>query len=193
MTWRSPWQSPEWLRATAVARGDLLNRSGSDHKLIERLVETNNRRVATWLADNPSTNRRVMMILPRCVRRNCCRPGPGGDLAQSLHCSSCQLGELARAADRRQVHAFVAFRSHLAYDAARRERPDLIIATACEDRLFKALSSVPDIPALLSPLTRMERMCVGADFNAAWFVDMLNLVSPEVAACESRSRASTGT
>jgi len=193
MSWSSPWQNPEWLRATAMARGDLLNRTGADHGLIEQLVETNNRRVAAWLGDRPTSNLRVMMILPRCVRRNCCRPGPGGDLAQSLGCRNCQLGELARAAESRNIRAFVAYRSHLAYAAARQECPDLIIATACEDRLFKALSSVPDIPALLSPLTGMERMCVGAGFDIGWFEQMLDLVSPEVAAREPRSRAGTGT
>jgi len=192
MTWTSPWQNPHWLRAAAVARGDLRNRTGSDHDLIVQFVEANNRRVTAWLQSDPTVDRRVLLILPRCVRRQCCRPGPGGELAQSLNCPSCQLGELARAADRRRVHALVAFRSQLAYAAARQENPDLIIATACEDRLFKALSSVPDIPALLRPLTGMERMCVGASIDLEWCVDMLDLASREETGHAHESRAGHG-
>ena len=60
---------------------------------------------------------------------------------------------------------------------ARREQPGLIIATACEDRLVKALRSVPEIPALLSPLTGMDRMCVGATFNRSWFERQIALAS----------------
>lgn len=168
MIWRSPWQDPRWRVAVAVARGDLRNRTGSDHELIDRLVRDHNDRVLDWLAarGRPCTN--VLLILPRCVRRRCCRPGPGGDLAHSLGCRECALGSLARTAADLGIRAMVAFRSHLAYRAARRERPELIVATACEDRLVKALCGVADIPSLLTPLTGMERMCVGADFDVSW-------------------------
>jgi hypothetical protein len=66
------------------------------------------------------------------------------------------------------VKALVAFRSHIAYAMARREQPDLILATACEDRLIKALRSVPEIPALLAPLAGMERPCLGAVLDLDW-------------------------
>lgn len=184
MTWRSPWQEPAWLRAVAVARGDLRNRTGTDHLLIDRLVQANNARVLDWLEARPAPVANVLLILPRCVRHRCCRPGPGGDLAHSLECRECQLGDLARTARDLGVRALVAFRSHLAYRAARRERPDLIVATACEDRLIKALASVSDIPALLSPLTGMERMCVGAVFDLEWTQRMLRIACGEVPARE---------
>ena len=60
---------------------------------------------------------------------------------------------------------------------ARQERPDLIIATACHDRLIKALRSVPEFPALLTPLTGMERMCVNAGIDLAWFEAQLAAVA----------------
>ena len=168
MTWRSPWNDPAWVRSVAAARGSLRVQTGSDHDLVRVLVEEQNARVETWVSNRTLPCRDVLLILPRCVKRKCCTVGADGALAACLDCRRCALGELARLADGSGVRAIVAFRSHLAYAAARRDRPDLIIATACEDRLIKAMASVPDIPAYLTPLTGMERMCVNAVTDVAW-------------------------
>jgi hypothetical protein len=88
-------------------------------------------------------------------------------------CDACPLRDVANLTDRFGVNALVAFRSHIAFAMARRERPDLILATACEDRLIKALRSVPEIPALLAPLAGMERPCIGADLDLDWFESQL--------------------
>jgi hypothetical protein len=71
------------------------------------------------------------------------------------------------------VRALVAFRSHIAFAMARREQPDLIIATACDDRLIKALRSVPEIPAVLAPLSSMERPCINARLDLQWIENQL--------------------
>ena len=59
----------------------------------------------------------------------------------------------------------MAFRSHIAFEMARTRRPDVIVATACHDRLIKALRNVPDIPALLAPLAGMEKPCRNAGID----------------------------
>ena len=173
MSWRSPWQDPAWVRGVAAARGWLRATTGSDHGLIHSLVADQNARVEAWLGERSAPCRDVLLILPRCVKRKCCAVGPDGSLDGCLDCPECELGELARLARRCGVRAIVAFRSHIAYAAARRDRPDLIIAAACEDRLIKAMASVPEIPALLSPLTGMDRMCINARFDAAWIAARL--------------------
>ena len=66
------------------------------------------------------------------------------------------------------MQALVAFRSQIAFEMARTIKPDVIIASACHDRMVKALRSVPDVPALLTPLAGMERMCVNATLDLSW-------------------------
>ncbi len=167
MSWVSPWQWVLFRGAVAGLRGAMSVLRLDETRLIHRLVADNNRRVQGHLDRHGADT--VLLILPRCVKRKCCSPGPEGTLDACLACRDCALGDLARIAEAHGVRALVAFRSHIAYAMARRERPDLIIATACEDRLVKALRSVPETPALLSPLTGMKRMCVDADFDLAWF------------------------
>ncbi len=79
------------------------------------------------------------------------------------------------------MEALVAFRSHIAFQMAREHEPDLIIATACHDRLVKALRSVPEYPALLAPLPSMEKMCVNANVDLAWLENQLALVCDSAA------------
>jgi hypothetical protein len=173
--YRSPWRWRAFVLAVAAARS-LLTRSGrSDAALIRWLVARNNRRVERRLAAHGAAT--VLLILPRCVKRGCCKIDNGGSLSACRDCDDCDLGALARIAELHRVEALVAFRSHVAFALARERRPDLIIATACEDRLIKALRSVPEIPALLAPLTGMERMCVGATFDPEWFAAQLRLAT----------------
>lgn len=182
MSWRSPWRHRSLVTATELLRR-LLRRLGVDETpLLRRLVRANNRRVRRYLAAAPP--RSVLLILPRCVQRGCCRVDRSGSLAPCRECRDCPLGDLARLAERHGLEALVAYRSHVAFAMARERRPDLILAAACEDRLLKALRSVPEIPALLSPLTGMARPCVDASVDLAWFARELQRLAaappPEV-------------
>ena len=195
MTYRSPWQSRTYVAAVAAARRLLRRWPRLEQRLIEALVRAQNRRVHRHLRGRPA--RRVLLILPRCVKRKGCRADVQADLALCRDCGECQLGGIARLCERHGVQALVAFRSHIAFAMARRERPDLIVATACHDRLVKALRSVPEYPALLAPLTGMEKMCVNAGIDLAWFAAQLEAVAPlaEPAAAPApapRARAGSG-
>lgn len=166
MTFRSPWASPLYRVGVAACRRLCRLAGRDDGPLIRRLVAAQNRRVRRHVARHPV--RSVLLILPRCIRRPGCPVDVRGDLAACADCRRCPLGEVARLASRRGVRALVAFRSHHAFAMARAERPDLIVASACEDRLVKALRSLPEVPALLAPLTGMTRPCVDAEFDLAW-------------------------
>ncbi len=119
----------------------------------------------------------MLLILPRCVKMKGCCADVKADLALCRDCADCQLGGIARLCERYRVRALVAFRSHIAFAMARDEKPDLILATACHDRLIKALRSVPEYPALLVPLAGMERMCVNAGIDLDWFEEQLARVT----------------
>jgi len=84
---------------------------------------------------------------------------------------------MAVVCDRHGLPALVAFRSHIAFDLAREHKPDLIIATACHDRMIKALRNVPEVPSLLAPLAGMDRMCINATVDLDWLNEQLTTVT----------------
>lgn len=177
---RSPWQHNLHVRTVALVRRLLRPFPGLEQRYIEGLVHRQNRHVHDHLSRRAA--RTVLLIMPRCVGRRGCCPDAGHDLASSRDCHACPLGDVARLCEAYGVRALVAFRSHIAYELARKEKPDLIIATACHDRLVKALRSVPEVPALLAPLAGMEKMCVNAEIDLDWLEDQLRRVttaSPE--------------
>ena len=175
MRFRSPWQSPLFVRLVAAVRWLLRPAPRLENRFIEALTAAQNSRVQRHLARRPAST--ILLIMPRCVsRRGCCNEARH-DLAACRDCRDCPLGDIARLCDRFGVRALVAYRSHIAFAIARREKPDLIIASACHDRLIKALRSVPEYPALLAPLAGMEKMCVNADIDLVWFEEQLRAVT----------------
>lgn len=166
MSFRSPWRRPGYVRLVAAARRLLRPFGRAENVLIGWLARRQNRRVARHLAAAPA--RTVLLIMPRCVKKTGCRADVQSGLGECLTCLACPLGDVALICRKHEVQALVAFRSHIAFEMARTIKPDVIIASACHDRMVKAWRSVPDVPALLSPLAGMERMCVNATLDLPW-------------------------
>ncbi|MFH1845600.1 MAG: DUF116 domain-containing protein [bacterium] len=187
MTFQSPWRHRVFCLGVELLRRLAPLLPGGEVAFINRLVHQHNRRIEQYLQQHQP--RFVLLILPRCVKRSGCRcdvrrdgsvadgrQGEAHPLAECLECDLCPLGKVAELTERYDIRTFVAFRSYIAYAMARREQPDLIIATACGDRLIKALRSIPEIPALLTPLSTMERPCVNASFDLHWLEQQMEKV-----------------
>ncbi len=170
----SPWQSLLFLRTVQLVRHLLRPLGDLENRYIATLVERQNQRVRQHFQLRPVTS--ALLIMPRCVKLTGCRAQVQTSLDECLNCARCPLGEVARVCAEFELTAIVAFRSHIAFDIARRRQPDLIIASACHDRLVKALRSVPDIPALLAPLTGMQSQCLNATVDPHWLRAQLTLV-----------------
>ncbi|MFO7652188.1 MAG: DUF116 domain-containing protein [Candidatus Krumholzibacteriia bacterium] len=173
---RSPWRHPPFVRAVALVRRSLSRWPRLEERFVERLVTAQNRRVERHLAVHRPES--VLLILPRCVKPRTCTCDVRVSLGACSACTECEIGPLARLCSDLGVRALIAFRSHQAFAIAREERPDLILASACHDRLIKALRSVPEVPALLQPLASLERRCVNATFDRSWFTDQLRRLAP---------------
>lgn len=166
MSFSSPWRRRSYVGLVSALRRVLRPFGRAEQALIGLLAARQNRRVARHLARSPA--RSVLLIMPRCVKKTGCRADVQHGLDECLACLQCPLGDVALVCRRHDVQALVAFRSHVAFDMARRLQPDVIIASACHDRMVKAWRSVPEVPALLAPLAGMERMCVNATLDLAW-------------------------
>lgn len=177
MSFKSPWQRAIFSRVVTVSRFLLRPFGQLENRLVEKLTISQNQRVVQHLKESPPE--KVLLIMPRCVKKTGCKAQVQNGLDECLQCQQCPLGDVAVLCDRFEINALVAFRSHIAFQMARTRNPDLIIATACHDRLVKALRTVPEYPALLAPLPPMEKMCVNAAVDLVWLEQQLTLVCPE--------------
>jgi hypothetical protein len=175
MKFKSPWQSPVFIRMVATVRLFLRTWGSMEDRFITHITRRQNDRVLAYLQANPAKN--ILLIMPRCVKKTGCKAEVQQSLSSCLTCQECPLGHVARLCSLYGVQALVAFRSHQAFEIARRHEPDLIIATACGDRLVKALRSVPHIPALLAPLTGMEKQCLNAGIDLQWLNTQLAIAT----------------
>lgn len=175
MTFQSPWQSGPFVQLVALIRRVLRPWATMEERFVAALTTRQNERVHRYLKTHPPG--KILLIMPRCVKKTGCPADVKRSLAQCVECRECPLGDVSRLCRRHDIEALVAFRSHIAFAMAREVQPDLIIATACHDRLIKALRSVPEIPALLAPLIGMEKMCVGAQVDLSWLEEQLGRAS----------------
>ena len=182
----SPWQSRAYVGLIATVRWLLRPFGHLEDRFIERLIFSNNQRVTDHMRLSPP--QKVLLIMPRCVKKVGCRVDVQKSVKECLTCLQCPLGDVATMCEQHGLQALVAFRSHIAFDMARREKPDVIISSACHDRMIKALRSMPNHPALLAPLAGMDRMCVNATLDLSWLEQQLNAVAPM-----SEARPSTDT
>lgn len=176
MNFQSPWQSKFFRTTVAVARKMLRPFGTLENQLVEKLTTSQNRRVLAYLKKSPPEN--LLLIMPRCVKKTGCKANVQDGLDECLRCMECPLGDVAQLCNQYGIEALVAFRSHIAFEMARTRSPHLIIATACHDRLMKALSAVPEYPALLAPLPPMDKMCVNAGVDLVWLEEQLAQVCP---------------
>lgn len=172
---RSPWQSALFVGRVHWTRKLLRPFGRLEQRYIDRLTAEQNRRVHRHLAGRRPE--KALLIMPRCVKQTGCRADVQNSLGECRECHRCPLGDVARLCESYSIQALVAFRSHIAFELARTHEPDVIIATACHDRLVKALRSVPEYPALLAPLTGMERQCINAGVDLAWLERQLAILT----------------
>ena len=177
MIFSSPWRHAFYRRAVTLIRLLLRPFGHLENRFLAKRAQRQNRRVREHLRQNPP--RRALLIMPRCVKKAGCHADVRVGLQECLACMACPLGEVAQLCQRYGVEALVAFRSHTAFEMARQKKPDVIIATACHDRIIKALRSVPEYPALLAPLQSLEKPCVNAGVDLAWLERQLAAVAPK--------------
>ncbi len=171
MIYPSPWRIGAFCDCVAVLRRLLRPLGTLENRFIRTMVRIHNFRVRRYIQNQQIDS--VLLIMPRCLKKPGCRHDVRVSLVACTDCTQCPLGLIARLTDRFNIKALVAYRSHLAYAMARDEKPDLILATACHDRLVKALCSVPEVPALLTPLYPRLHKCRDANFHLGWLEQQL--------------------
>lgn len=103
--------------------------------------------------------KKLVILLPHCVVWTRCPKKVIKDLASCTECDLCQMEEILGLADRASLPVAIAIRSDEAYEQARGMGPDLTLAVACDDRLVKGITRVPELPAFALPLHLPKEAC----------------------------------
>ncbi len=125
--------------------------------LLRAFVQANNAAVRALYRHRKPRN--VMVLLPHCVVWTRCPKKVVKDLSQCRECDLCQMEEILGVADRATLPVGIAIRSAEAYSQARGMGPDLTLAVACDDRLVKGITRVPELPAFALPLDLPKESC----------------------------------
>lgn len=150
---------------------------GREEAWILAFCAWNNRRVREAFEARPA--RRALVLLPHCIQLARCRADVIQDLAACYQCGLCPVEDVLEGALTRQWEVRLSNRSRKAYREAREHRPDLMIAVACADRLFKGLTRLPEIPGYTIPLSLPHGMCVDTTFAVPHLVAAMEaLVEP---------------
>ena len=125
--------------------------------LLRLFVQANNASVrALYRRHKPN---KLVILLPHCVVWTRCPKKVVKDLASCTECDLCQMEEILGVADRASLPVAIAIRSDEAYAQARSMGPELTVAVACDDRLVKGITRVPELPAIALPLHLPEESC----------------------------------
>ena len=125
--------------------------------LLRLFVQANNASVrALYRHHKP---KKLVILLPHCVVWTRCPKKVVKDLASCTECDLCQMEEILGVADRASLPVAIAIRSDEAYAQARGMGPELTVAVACDDRLVKGITRVPELPAFALPLHLPEEAC----------------------------------
>ncbi|MEW6408635.1 MAG: DUF116 domain-containing protein [Nitrospirota bacterium] len=115
-------------------------------KLHRILIDTNNLIVRSI----PRTVKpeRLLVLLPHCLQFNECKIRITGNVYNCAGCGKCKVKDLTELAKEEDLHIFVATGGSLARRIVEKERPQGIVAVACERELWTGLPDVYPLPVL---------------------------------------------
>ncbi len=143
----------------------LAKRLGREEAWILSFCAWHNHRVREAFATRKA--RRVLVLLPHCIQWSRCAAAILDDLQHCYDCGKCVVGDFMLAALAGRWNSRITNRSHKAYREAREQRPELLVAVSCTDRLLKGLVKLPETPTYVIPLALPHGMCVDTDFSIA--------------------------
>ncbi|KAF0121117.1 MAG: hypothetical protein FD151_1380 [bacterium] len=89
---------------------------------------------------------RLLLLMPHCLQNNDCKVRITGDVRNCERCGRCEIKELVELADENDVKLSIATGGTIARRIVVENKPELIIATACERDLTSGIQDSYPIP-----------------------------------------------
>lgn len=126
-------------------------------------IQTNNN-IIQGLIDKVSADK-VMILLPHCLQWSECPHKVTGDGTRCVSCGKCLIGELREMASSMDLIFVIATGGTLARKAIAENRPQLIIAVACERDLAAGIFDMRRLPVIGLLNERPEGPCRNTQVN----------------------------
>ena len=90
----------------------------------------------------------ILILIPHCVQKSSCKLKVTTDIKNCKQCGLCNIGDLVRLKENKNVNIFVATGGTLARKIILENKPKAVIAVACERDLTSGVQDVSKIPVL---------------------------------------------
>lgn len=120
-------------------------------------IQINNRIIQKLIDKVPAD--KVLVLLPHCLQWNECPHKVAGDGSRCVSCGRCLIGDLRQAASGMGLPLVIATGGTLARKAITENRPQLIIAVACERDLAAGIYDMRRLPVMGLLNERPEGPC----------------------------------
>lgn len=125
------------------------------------IIDLNNRLV---MAQGIKT-KRILLLLPHCLQINECDVRITNDIYNCKRCGRCEIKDLIGIAEENNLRLFIATGGNLARRIVKDERPEAIIAVACERDLSSGIADSYPLPVLGIPNERPFGPCFNTKVN----------------------------
>jgi len=104
--------------------------------------------------------RRLLILMPHCIQFDNCRIKVTRNVRNCAGCGKCEIGELVTLSDEFGVNLFISTGGTVARRKVQEERPDAVIAVACERDLASGLQDAYPLPVLAIVNERPRGYCM---------------------------------
>ncbi|SCH13353.1 MULTISPECIES: DUF116 domain-containing protein [unclassified Romboutsia] len=119
----------------------------------------------------------ILILIPHCVQKNSCKLKVTTDIATCKQCGLCNIGDLVRLKEEKNVDIFVATGGTLARKIILENKPKAVIAVACERDLTAGVQDVSKIPVLGVFNKRPNGPCVDTCIDVEEVENAINFFS----------------
>lgn len=125
------------------------------------IIELNNRLVIR----QGFKTKKILLLLPHCLQVNDCDVRITNDIFNCKRCGRCEIKDLIDIAVENNLKLFVATGGNLARRIVKEERPEAIVAVACERDLSSGIADSYPLPVLGIPNKRPFGPCFNTQVN----------------------------
>jgi hypothetical protein len=144
-------------------------------KILRSYIEVNNYLVTSKKLILPGT--KIMLLLPHCLQNSECPFKITADINNCKQCGKCKIGELRDLAQKYNITIKVATGGTMARKYVRENRPQAIVAVACERDLFSGIQDTGALPVIGVLNRRPNGPCYNTDVDLEAVEAALSLIS----------------
>jgi hypothetical protein len=134
--------------------------SGLRENMETRFVGLNNVIIKKMMAAHIGFWKNALLLLPHCLQNDDCEHRITRTITNCADCGKCNISEISKVARGNLITVKVATGGRLAKRWVEEQKPDFVIAVACERELCEGIAAVYPLPVVAVPNERPNGPCL---------------------------------